>query len=79
MSGRRNGRNMPLSDLDPDGCPECAGIDVVGDSWDLDGIHVSQRVECSDCGAKWNDIYVLTIRMVDKEGGDFDTTTFTRP
>lgn len=74
-------RTMPLADLDLDFCPECQDNDLDGDSWDLDGSYVSQKVTCVTCGAEWTDTYSLAFRITEKPGTEsgYDVLTLTRP
>ena len=59
-------RTMKLKDLDLEGCPECAGISIDGDSFDPDGVEVSQALTCADCGAEWTDTWTLSRRVIDR-------------
>lgn len=40
-------------------CPLCQSKDVTGGCFDADGNYVWCEVSCEDCGATWDDIYVL--------------------
>ena len=42
------------------GCPFCNSHQIEGDSFQSDGKHVWQSVECLDCDKTWDDIYTLT-------------------
>lgn len=40
-------------------CPFCESQDIVGGSWDEEGVTTTQEVDCSECGASWLDFYKL--------------------
>lgn len=41
-------------------CPECGSSDISGSHFEADGNTAFQPCHCSDCGAIWDDNYVLT-------------------
>lgn len=57
-------------DFDPDGCPECSGIDIEGDSVDIDGQVARQEVRCHDCNCHWVDVYQIAHRRVIIDHGE---------
>lgn len=66
-------RSIARHDFDPDGCPECAGIDIDGGSVDIEGQEARQEVSCCDCDCHWVDIYRLDRRHVTRDRGGFWT------
>jgi len=40
-------------------CPFCDSNNLDGGEWDAEGTMSWQRIECIDCGKKWDDIYTL--------------------
>ncbi len=48
-------------------CPKCHHWDIVGDSFDVEGMFVYQNMNCSKCGFSWCDEYKL-VKQIDREG-----------
>jgi len=40
-------------------CPNCESGNIDGDSFEHGGSYVVQRVHCNECGALWDDVFVL--------------------
>ena len=55
---------MNLEDLDPEACPECAGIEIDARWAAVEGPTVSLVAACTDCGCRWTDFYRTTRREV---------------
>lgn len=53
----------------PGHCPFCGSDQIIGDSYDYGGESVAQRIDCDECGAAWNDIYILSdIEEIQEDG-----------
>lgn len=44
---------------DPGVCLYCGSSDISADHFEIDGGVAWQKVECSDCGGHWDDVYQL--------------------
>ena len=62
-------RRQPLAGSDLGSCPSCGSSKLSEGEWRLDGhAFVFHRLECLDCGVKWNDTYALIARAVPNGG-----------
>jgi predicted Zn finger-like uncharacterized protein len=60
--------NLNLSEMEKEylatggsNCPRCKSkIIVSAEPTQIDGSAVWQRMQCSNCGAEWHDLYTLT-------------------
>ena len=66
-------RSIDRRNFEPDSCPECSGIDIEGDSVDIEGQEARQEVRCGDCGCHWVDVYHIDRRHVTRDRGGFWT------
>ena len=68
---RRNRRGLTIEEKVPETvsgeCPFCECDDIQGDSFDVEGNHVYQRMFCLGCEESWDDEYRL-VRQANTDG-----------
>ncbi|EFK08852.1 conserved domain protein [delta proteobacterium NaphS2] len=46
-------------------CPSCGSFSVQGGFVEIEAGRAYQRMSCTECDAKWRDVYELTDRITD--------------